>query len=809
MKDAIFNVLQRFVEFCIRRRIWVVAILGVATATMGVAAFHVSIKTDLDDLLPRTHAYIQVHERFKQSFGGSNIVSIMLEVKDGDIFNPKTLAKIQKVTQDLQRVDGANQFQIMSLASKKAKDIRGSTDGIEFVPLMWPDIPQSDRDVATLRKSVMNNPLVYGAYVSRDLKAALITVDFYDQLVNYETVFQQINAIADSVRGDGVVVRVTGAPILFGWVNHYLPETLLIFLLTVGMLILLLFVTARTWRGTVLPLLAGVVSATWALGAATLLGFNVDPLVIVVAFLITARSISHSVQLVTRFDDEIVSGADNAKAAARASMLALFKPGMLGVVADAGCMIVVLLTPIALMQKVAIIGTVWVLTIALSAVVLTPVLLSWIKNPKSYAHPFDVSPILQKILDVCIRIVTSKWRYTVLAGATIVFIGSGIYAFNLTVGDANPGSPILWQKSIYNTDAEAINREFPGADRMFVVFAGNQPGAMKDPNVLRNMSDFQKFMGAQPEVGASLSLADVIPVVNRTLHESNPRYLTFGKNKEENAELAYMLQSGSEPGDMDRLVDPKYQNGSVTLFFHDHQGSTIRTAIARIKEFMRSHHIEQGEFKLAGGMVGVLAAINEVLLSGQVESIAFALLVLVACCAVAYRSMMAGIFFMVPVVLANTLTFTFMALKGIGMNINTVPVAALGIGLGVDYAFYIVDGIKEDLHHHGHNDLVRAITRSINTAGRGVLITASTLIISVVLWSFSSLRFQAEMATLMAIWLAISAGSALFIMPAMVYVFRPKFVIGGISKTRRGDDARKSGCMDGKGTGCDGVPTNN
>jgi hypothetical protein len=285
-------------------------------------------------------------------------------------------------------------------------------------------------------------------------------------------------------------------------------------------------------------------------------------------------------------------------------------------------------------------------------------------------------------------------------------------------------------------------------------------------------------MGAQAEVGASLSIADVIPVVNKTLHEGNPRYLAFGNNKEENGELAYMLQSGSEPGDMDRFVDPQYQNGSVTLFFRDHQGQTIRTAIARIKEFSRAHQIDQGEYKLAGGMVGVLAAVNEVLLSGQVESIAFALLVLVACCAVAYRSMIAGVFFMVPVVLANTLTFSIMAAKGIGMNINTVPVAALGIGLGVDYAFYIVDGIKEDLHHHGHNDLTRAITRSLNTAGRGVLITASTLIVSVVLWSFSSLRFQAEMATLMAIWLAISAGSALFIMPAMVYVFRPQFVVG-------------------------------
>lgn len=778
MKDKIFYVLESFVEFCIRRRIWVVAALCCVTAFMSIFALQVSMKTELDDLMPRTHPYISIHERFKQSFGGSNIVSIMLEVKQGDIFNRTTLEKIQKVTRELQRVDGVNQFQIVSLASKKIKDIRGSTDGIEFVPVMWPDVPQSEQDMASLRNAVMNNPLVYGSYVSRDLKAALITVDFYDHSVNYETVFRQIGAIADGVKGDGVEVRVTGAPILFGWVNHYLPETLLIFLLTVGFLIVLLFVSARTWRGTLLPLLAGVVSAIWALGTARLAHFNVDPLVIVVAFLITARSISHSVQLVTRFDDEIASGEENARAAAKASMLALFKPGMLGVIADAGCMIVVLLTPIALMQKVAIIGTVWVLTIALSAVVLTPVLLSWIKHPKRYAHPLDVSPVLQKILDICIHIVTTRWRYTVLMGAAAIFVGSGIFALNLTVGDANPGSPILWQKSVYNRDAEAINSRFPGTDRMFVVFAGKQAGALKDPAVLQNINEFQKFMGAQEEVGASLSIADVIPVVNRTLHEGNPRYLTFGKNKEENGELAYMLQSGSEPGDMDRFVDPQYQNGSVTLFFHDHQGQTIRTAIARIKEFAQAHKIEQGEYKLAGGMVGVLAAVNEVLLSGQVESIAFALLVLVACCALAYRSMIAGIFFMVPVVLANTLTFSIMAAKGIGMNINTVPVAALGIGLGVDYAFYIVDGIKEDLHHHGHSDLTRAITRSLNTAGRGVLITASTLIVSVVLWSFSSLRFQAEMATLMAIWLAISAASALFIMPAMVYVFRPRFVIG-------------------------------
>lgn len=778
MKDKTYKMLERFVELCIRRRVAVVAILVILTVIMSYFALHVTIKTDLDDLMPRSHPYIAVHERFKQTFGGSNVVSIMVSVEKGDIFNKPVLGAIQKITRDLQQVDAVNSFQIASLASKKLKDIRGSTDGIDFTPLMWPNLPTDDAEMSRLREAVLNNQLVYGAYVSTDLKSALITVDFYDHQVDYEKVFKQVSAIANSTSSDQIIVQAVGMPILFGWVNHYLTETLHIFLMTVMFLIVLLFFTARTWRGTLLPLLAGTVSAVWALGAARLIGFNLDPLVIVVAFLITARSISHSVQLVTRFDDEINAGAENAVVAAKASMLSLFKPGMLGVIADAGCMIVVLLTPIALMQKVAIIGTIWVLTIAISAVVLTPVLLSWIKRPNNHAHNIDISPLLQIILKFCANAVVSRGRYLILLGATATFIVSGVYSFNLTVGDANPGSPILWPDSTYNVSAEAINNKFQGSDRMFVVFAGNRPGALKEPELLKSMSLFQSAMAAQHEVGGSLSIADVLPVIQKTLREDNPRYQEFGRTAKDNAELAYMLVNGSEPGDLSRFTDHQFQNGAVTLFFRDHQGQTIRTAISRIKEYARDHPLPEGQYLIAGGLVGVLAAVNEVLLAGQIESIAFALLVLVICCAVAYRSTTAGIFFMVPVVLANTLTFSLMAATGIGMNINTLPIAALGIGLGVDYAFYVVDGIKEELLHQRHKDLVSAIAKSLNSAGRGVLITALTLIISVVLWGFSSLRFQAEMGLLMAFWLFISSASALVIIPAMVYTFRPEFVVG-------------------------------
>ncbi len=777
MKNRTFKMVGGAIEWLIHRRILVVAAVLATSLVMAYLAAHIEVKTVFSDLLPRNHEYIKVNDRFKQTFGGSNMVSIMLEVEEGDVFQMKVLERVQKITKALQQVSNVDTYQIVSLASKKIKEVRASTDGIESRPLMWPELPRDEAELRTLKEAVLNNPLVFGPYVSLDMKATLVTVDFVDTGIDYAKVYEQISAITDAAEGDGVRVRMVGEPLLYGIVGHYLTETLHIFIITVAALVALLFLITRSWHGTVLPLVAGLLSAIWALGAAKLMGFHLDPLVIVVAFLITAQAISNSVQLVSRFDDEVANGLTSAAAAAKASLQNLFKPGLLAVVADAGCVLVVALTPIPMLEKISYIGTVWIFSIVISALLMTPVLLSWFSTSGKKVHPVNISPLLDAILNVCIGVVSSRWRYVVLGGTAVVFVLTGIYAFNLKVGDANPGSPILWPDSRYNRDAAAINGKFQGSDRMFVVVEGKEDGALKEPEVLKSMESFQKYMEAQPEIGGSISLADILPAVKRVVREGNSRYQELGNTANENGELVYMFVSGTDPGDMDRFADPQARNGAITLYFRDHQGVTISTAVQRIKDYIDAHPIKDAQILLAGGLVGVLAAVNEVILSGQIEAIAFALLVLVACCAFTYRSTVAGMFFMIPVLLSNTLTFSYMAWQGIGMNINTLPVVALGIGLGVDYTFYIVDGIREELHH-GTGTIEQAITKALKSAGRGVLVTALTLVTSVIIWSFSSLRLQADMGILIAIWLGISAASALFVMPAMVYVFRPEFVVG-------------------------------
>ncbi|WP_371257613.1 RND family transporter [Pseudomonas sp. BAY1663] len=353
---------------------------------------------------------------------------------------------------------------------------------------------------------MLRNPLVYGPYVSKDLQATLVTVDFIDEQVEYGKVFHEIRSLIDRVDDGSVNIRVVGDPILYGWVGHYLPETFQLVCAALLVTLVMLFILLRTWRGVMLPLLAGLVSASWALGICHLLDIHFEPLVIVVAMLITSRAVSHSVQIVNRFDDELEllpANADTSRTAARVALADLFRPGMLGVIADAACMAVVALSPIPMLQKLTVLACVWVMTLTVSAVILTPVMLSFIRRPHGMVHPLNCIPLLNRVLDLATAVSLSRARYVVLGGGFLLVVGAGFYSLNLKIGDANPGSPILWPESTYNVDADAINNRFEGVDRMFVVLGedGNR-GLMKTSEALQAMNSFQRFIEHSRKWGA-------------------------------------------------------------------------------------------------------------------------------------------------------------------------------------------------------------------------------------------------------------------------------------------------------------------
>jgi len=294
-----------------------------------------------------------------------------------------------------------------------------------------------------------------------------------------------------------VRVRVVGEPLLTGWVVHYLPETFHLFVITIAIMAALLFVTVRTWRGVLLPMLAGLVSAIWALGIASIFRVNFDPLIIVVAFLVTARAISHAVQMLAAFDDEIERGYAPREAAPKA-LVALFRPGMLGVIVDAVAVAIVAAMRCPCCRRrlrgSGVAGYDCGVSDGAGAFVTVVV-----TKPHAAAFPIDINRwLLRPLLNLCGTLVLGRRSIVVVSLGLAILVASGYYATKVTVGDALPGTPLLWPDHPYNVDAKSINDTFQGSDQMFVVIEGAGPNALKDPELLVNVDNFQRYLETQP-----------------------------------------------------------------------------------------------------------------------------------------------------------------------------------------------------------------------------------------------------------------------------------------------------------------------
>jgi len=627
--------------------------------------------------------------------------------------------------------------------------------------------------------------------VARDFQAALITVDFYDRLLKPIPAARQIRELRGrvlrNIRKDipGVNIRLVGQPVLAGWIYWYIIETVVLLFATMILeAILRPILSRRTLFQSLLPLGCATISALWAFGIAELLNLEFNPLVVVIALLIAARAVSASVQSLMRFDREIRKGAGTAEEAARITLGAKWTPGVLAMLTDAGAVLIVAISPIPVLQKAAYVSFVWLLAVPFTSIILTPLVLSWVRDIHRESVWRRVNQSLDWMGQWCAELSTGASARWVLVLLALTILGCGYLAVNVPIGDANPGTPILWPDSKFNRAAAAINRHFPGSDQMFTVVEGDTTvggrtveNPVLEPEVVQNIRDFQRWSELSPGIGRTISFVDVITEMNRNLNEGDPRYARIGRTKRVNGELLYFFLQGASFSDFARFMNQQRSIASVRMFFRDHKGETVRDAFTRIRHYIEDHPMKYADFKLAGGIVGVIAATNDIIREDQLKSIGLAFLLVIFLCGITYGAREAGMYLMMPILLANVITFSYMYARGIGLNINSLPVAALGIGLGIDKAIYVTDRIKQVLPETG--DLREAISITMETAGRSVIVTDIGLIIALLPWYFfSHLRFQAEMAILINIWMFVASAGALFIMPSLVWVFRPYFVMG-------------------------------
>ncbi|MGH7914227.1 MAG: efflux RND transporter permease subunit, partial [Candidatus Binataceae bacterium] len=762
----------------LKHRWFSLVFLTAFTVFFAYHAIAVRMYSKFSDLLPQAHPYVKAYNHFRQIFGTANVMTLELQVKHGDIFTAKTLNKIRFIHQQLDLMDGIDHTMINSITGTNARKVIATSGGLIISRPLLPDkIPISKFALDRLKYDVLHS-LAYGVLVSPDATSAIVTAGFHEGQVDYGEMHRRLAGIKRAVEDNNTVLYAAGEPVFKAWCWYYKGELAEIFGTTGLFILLSLVLYFRRAYGVLLPMVGAAAQVIWGLGFLGLLGYNLDVLVLVIPLLVTARAASHGVQLLERYFEELERTGDRHQAV-RQSMDELFLPGAIGILADAAGILVLGVATIPLVRKVAFFASFWGFSNIFTILILLPLLLDVLPTPKVTRHyvPHWMASGLHWVGESC---TSRRGRWTVFGIAAVIVAAGVQQALKLPIGYTEPGSPLLWPNSDFNISSRHINRSFGGFNDLVIYLKGDHENAMKDPALLALLDNFSRYMLEQPQASGSRYITTLVRRLNGLFHYNDPVWQVYPNDPKGVGQMIFMYQSSSpSPTIIFQYMDYKARYGQFVIYYRNIEGSTVLEALTRAKRFIAAHPAPHVKFILAGGSVGLTAALNEEIAYSDRVSTLLILAVVFTLVALSYASLTAGAMVLMTLIAAGIVSFLYIGLKGVGININTLPVTAVGMGIGVDYILYVVDRIKREYGRLGDYD--SAIKRAINTSGMAVTFTATTLVGGVLPWYWmSSLRFSAEMALLLALLMLTHWLAAITLVPSIFSIMRPAFVARGL-----------------------------
>jgi predicted RND superfamily exporter protein len=746
-----------------------------ATLFLSYYAIEMRVYTNFFDLYPPGHPYIQLYRQYRRMFGTANVLVMAIEKKQGDIFNVDTINKLNWATLQMLETSGVNPYQLRSLTHPKMKNIRITGAIITAYPIMYPGPPKTPEDVKSIKKAVYTNEGVHGFYVSRDNTAALITAGFWEEGVDFRNLHQRMMRIRAELEKDGQhKVYIAGFPMLYSWVFSYKNYILGVIGVTTVIILLLLWFYFRTFTGVWVPFFSGTLSSLWALGFAGYFGFNLDPLVLVVLVLITARALSHSVQSMERYHEEYHRLQDKQEAIL-SSYISLFSPALVSIASDGLAILTLALAHIPLIQKLAYVSSFWVFTISISVVTMHPIILYFIPppphDPKAGARFSD--HLYNAINRAMVSISQGGARYVIIGGFTVALVVGMIYSQRLKIGDVSIGKALLYPSHDYNISYDKVNEKFVGASQLVILAEGEREGVIKDPQVLQTLEKFQRFMEQQKLVGGSITITTMARRLYQMFQEGIPKWAIIPDNPRDVGNIFYQFLNTLGSDDLDHFIDKNSQFATITVYYKDYNHSTVVGSIDMARRFIDANPVENINFRLAGGLLGILAAVNEEVEWSYKWNLILVMVTVFVLSVLTYASVVGALIVMIPSIVAQPLSEAIMYWLGIDANINSLPVAAVGIGIGIDYGYYVLSRIVEEFQRLGDHD--RAIEEALMTTGRAIMFTGTTLTVSVIFWIFFPMKFQSEMAVLLTLLLFLHVVGALAFIPGVVSLLKPRF----------------------------------
>ena len=751
-------------QWLFRHRVRFLVFFLVLTALFLGFAIQTKVDARFEKQLPLGHEYIQKFREFESEFGGANRVVLAMIVEEGEIFNEDYFNKLDSLTKDVYAMPGVDQASVTSLFTPNVRFTEVVEDGFTGGNVVPADFANTLQDLAKVKENVLKSNYM-GRLVTDSFNGAMVMANLLDvdpdtkEPLDTFAVARELESLRENYETEAIKVHVIGFAKVMGDIRDGALNVIFFFCVTIVVTALLVWFYSQSFLFSILPMGCSLAAVAWQLGIIHLMGFGIDPMSILVPFLVFAIGVSHGVQMVRVFRDQLFHG-EEASVAARKAFSELLIPGGVALLTDTIGFITILLIPVPTIRELAIAASVGVAAIIVTNLILLPLLLSYQKPSHEYRERVAKRKVKTKKFWHKVSVVSERRmaKGLVVIGA-LLFVFGFDQATRVEVGDLHEGVPELRSDSRYNQDTAAITDNFNLGVDVLIAFVETVKDGSVDYKVMELLDRFEWRLKNIDGVKSVLGLAGMARKINSGYSEGILKWQVLPFNRDMLAQAVGRVETSTGLTNLDGSVLP------VMIFLEDHKAETIRRVVTAVKEFETNYGYKNVHFSLAGGNAGIMAASNEVVRNAQFPILIYVFLAVILLCFASFRSVKIVTCIVLPLALVSVLAHTLMFWMEIGLKTSTLPVVALGVGEGVDYGIYLFSCFIAQ--RRKGLEFADAIEAAMQQAGSAIVFTGLTLSVGVGTWAFSTLQIQADMGILLMFMFLMNMVCAIVLIPAI------------------------------------------
>lgn len=768
--------IQGLEEFCFERSRVILLVFFLATIVSAWFAIQLRMDAGFEKQMPIGHDYIATYKKYESDVLGANRLNIVVKARNGDIWTIAGLAHLYRVTQAVMNLPNVSRLGVQSLWTPNTFINEITEEGFRAEPIIPGTVTVdnlSDDKVREIR-AVAGAGGVVGTLVSKDQTSAMIVAEINEynkdglkiDYVEYNKYLE--NDIRRQFENEKFEVQIIGFAKQVGDIADGAKSVVVFCVMALLLTALAVYWYCHSFKLTVLPIVCSLTSLVWQFGALKLLGYGLDPLAVLIPFLVFAIGVSHGVQQINFIVREVAAGK-SASVAARSSFSGLLVPGTLALIVAFVTFLTLTLIPIPMVKELAVAACIGVVFKIATNLVMLPILVSKLKLSEAYAVEALVKRNQRSNwLRYLAKVAEPRAATITLMITATIFVAAVINSADRVVGSVEAGAPELRSDARFNKDAISIATSYDnGLDWISILFESPSEVSCERPDIGRFQDKFVGFIKNAPGVLSVSSFSELVRSYNEGYNEGNPKMNVIPLDSANYATMA------AEIGRLRGYVRKDCGMSAVHVFLENHKAETINGVVRKVKEFRAENDLEGVSILLASGNAGVLAAINEEIERSETPMLIYVYLCIAALVLIVYRDFRAVLACCLPLTVGTFIGYWFMKELSIGLTVATLPVMVLAVGIGVDYAFYIYNRLQ--LHLAQGESIVKAVENSMLEVGMATVFTALTLAIGVATWSFSDLKFQADMGMLLSFMFVVNLVMSMTALPALAVVLERLF----------------------------------